>query len=81
MKKKTPQHFSENKEAFDQTMIAYRSAKDTGIGAAVWSNGGGTVTKNPARPSLTDFRSIVRKSLNLFSTQISYFGLKLHTTF
>ena len=56
MKKKMPTHFSDNKLAFDQTMIAYRSAKDTGIGAAVWSNGGGTVTKNPARPSLTDFR-------------------------
>jgi hypothetical protein len=57
MKEKTPKHFAEAKHAFDETMSAYRSAKDTGIGAAVWTNGGGTVTKNPARPNLTDLRA------------------------
>jgi hypothetical protein len=62
MKEKTPnKRFRENKEAFDLTFAAYRSAKDTGIGAAVWANGGGTVSKNPARPSLTDLRCDIEK--------------------
>jgi hypothetical protein len=59
MKEKKPKRFRENKEAFDQTLASYRSAKDTGVGAAVWANGGGTVTKNPASPSLMDFRADV----------------------
>jgi hypothetical protein len=59
--KKAPKHFRENKLAFDELMSSYRSAKDTGIGAAVWANGGGTVTKNPARPSLTDLRCDIEK--------------------
>ena len=67
MKKSQPKKpmFAARKKAFDSVLKAYRSAEDNsgGIGAMLISAGGKGVM-NPARPTLSDFRSDVDKVID-----------------
>lgn len=61
-RKQKPQ-YRERKKAFDEVMDFYRSAHDSGIGAASIS-GEGKGSSNPIKPSLTDFRVDVERVIN-----------------
>lgn len=61
---KRPQ-FAKRKLAFDETLAAYRNAKDyTGGLGAITISDSGKPAKNLAKPSLTDFRCDVEQVFN-----------------
>ena len=61
---KRPQ-FAKRKRAFDETLAAYRNARDyTGGLGAISISDLGKPAKNLAKPSLTDFRCDVEQVLN-----------------
>lgn len=82
MKKKKSPPYAKRKLAFDETLAAYRNAKDfTGGLGAISISDAGKPAKNLAKPSLTDFRcdvervfnKILKQNRSLFFTAYVYF--------
>ena len=60
-KRKAPQ-FAKRKAAFDAVMAAYRDCQGTTLGAVKYSDGSGG-SRNPAKPTMTDFKCDVDRVL------------------
>lgn len=61
--KKKPRNYALNKKSFDAVLESYRGAKDRGVAATGLSDGG-VAAKNPAKPSLIEFRCDVDKAVS-----------------